>query len=87
MTMTEKKRADVLADLTRLVNRHALENGSNTPDFVIASFLLEQLESFDRATSAREGWYGRELTPGIPVFIADPGEEDAPASTSEAPAS
>ena len=45
--------------LQELVNAHSMENGSNTPDFILAEYLGDCLEAFDRANRAREKWYGR----------------------------
>jgi hypothetical protein len=45
--------------LERLVNAHSRENGSNTPDFILAEYLCTCLAAFDVATRRREQWYGR----------------------------
>lgn len=45
--------------LTSLINRHSKENGSNTPDFILADYLNRALESFDKATLERDHWYGK----------------------------
>lgn len=37
------------------------ENESNTPDFILAEFLMDCLEAFDRATKARESLYNDAL--------------------------
>lgn len=54
-------------ELEALLNRHSRENGSNTPDFVLAEFMLTCLAAFDHASRTREEWYGRYLTPAGPV--------------------
>lgn len=46
--------------LESLINRHSQENGSNTPDFILATYLVACLKAFDEATVAREKWYGRD---------------------------
>ena len=46
-------------DLTALINSHSKENGSNTPDFLLADYLMAVLETFDRTVQNREAWYGR----------------------------
>lgn len=51
-------------DLGPLLNRHSAENGSNTPDFVLANFLLDCLRAFDLATHQREHFYGLRMRPG-----------------------
>jgi hypothetical protein len=52
-------------ELTTLINRHSRENGSNTPDYVLAHFLANVLEAFDGAVRTRDGWYGIHPTPAI----------------------
>lgn len=47
-------------DLTELLNRHSIENRSNTPDFILASFLIECLVAWTRTTRLRERWFRRE---------------------------
>ena len=46
-------------ELATLLNRYSVENGSNTPDFILASFLLAVLQSWNAAVQRREVWYGR----------------------------
>lgn len=47
-------------ELEALINKHSMENGSNTPDFMLADYLMECLSAFDRVVNAREKWYGRD---------------------------
>ncbi len=56
-------------ELQRLINRHCAENNSNTPDFVLAKYLSDCLQAFDRAVVRRDRWYGVELRPGLPDVI------------------
>lgn len=46
-------------ELVALINRHSLESGSNSPDFLLAEFLTAQLKLFDITVNAREKWFGR----------------------------
>ena len=46
------------------INEHSMENGSNTPDFILAEYLHACLLSFDTAITARDKWYGVALEPG-----------------------
>ena len=39
------------AELTTLINRFSLENGSNTNDFILADYLTDCLAAFDRANN------------------------------------
>lgn len=40
--------------LEALINRESMENGSDTPDFVLAEYLVRCLEAFDAAVRHRE---------------------------------
>lgn len=51
-------REEIERQLSHVCN--GLENGSNTPDFILGSYLLDCLAAFDRATRNRETWYGRD---------------------------
>jgi hypothetical protein len=48
-------------ELGKLLNDYTQENASNTPDFILAAFLLHCLAAFNEASRARETWYGRAL--------------------------
>jgi hypothetical protein len=50
-------------DIESAINRVSAENGSNTPDFILAQYLIDCLAAYDRAVMAREKWYGREPKP------------------------
>ena len=47
----------VTRELAEVINRHSLENESDTPDFLLAGFAREVLASFARVTRGREKWY------------------------------
>jgi hypothetical protein len=47
-------------DLEILLNRYSRENTSNTPDFILATYMLQCLEAYETATRSREEWYGRD---------------------------
>lgn len=49
-------------ELAEIINRHSAENGSDTPDFILAEYLTGCLAMYDRALAAREHWYERKLT-------------------------
>lgn len=46
-------------ELAALCNKYCRESESNTPDFILARFMVGCLDAFDRATEDREEWYGR----------------------------
>lgn len=51
-------------ELEALLNRHSIESGSNTPDFILATYVQQCLAAWNLTVAAREKWYGREFTPG-----------------------
>lgn len=51
-------------DIETAINKNSAENGSNTPDFLLAQYLLDCLAAFDIAVQRRERWYGRDASVG-----------------------
>ena len=47
-------------EIEYVINGNCAENGSDTPDFILAEYLTDCLIAYDKATHAREGWYGRD---------------------------
>lgn len=45
------------SELRELLNRYGRENGSNTPDFVLADYLNQCLNAFDMAVRSRDNWF------------------------------
>jgi hypothetical protein len=45
--------------LTRLINHHSLEHHADTPDFLLARYLVRCLDVYHAAIVDREVWYGR----------------------------
>lgn len=56
--MTDEKKQVVLRELGELINRNSLENESNTPDWILAIYLLSCFEAHASATKQRDNWYG-----------------------------
>ncbi len=48
-------------ELAALINRFSCENVSNTPDFILASYLTACLRAFNDTSTEREKWYGKSL--------------------------
>jgi len=45
-------------ELAQLINKYSLENGSDTPDWILADYLADCLIQFNAAVKARAEWYG-----------------------------
>jgi hypothetical protein len=63
-TLPSDEASDFKRQLTALINRHSMENSSNTPDFILARYLGQALRAFDEATIQRDQWYGISPQPG-----------------------
>jgi hypothetical protein len=66
------------SELETLINCQSMENGSDTPDFILADYLVDCLAAYDRALQTREKWYGRAPKPveGYgPIGLAGPDGE------------
>jgi len=48
-------------ELEILINKHSLENDSNTPDFILANYIAMCLEAYNVTLQSREQWYGRNI--------------------------
>lgn len=46
-------------DLKKLINKHSIENDSNTPDFILAKYLRKCLETFNEAVERRDKYNGK----------------------------
>lgn len=46
-------------ELRSAINRKSKENGSDTPDWILARYLSACLDAYDSAVQSRERWYGR----------------------------
>ena len=62
-------------ELQAALNRHSAENASNTPDFILAEYLMDCLRAFDTASRHREQWYGKRLSIGGEVTDLTPPED------------
>jgi hypothetical protein len=51
-------------EIRAAINHCSRENVSNTPDFILAEYLLSCLAAFESASMRREEWYGHHLSIG-----------------------
>lgn len=54
------KSDDFKTELTNLINRYSIENQSDTPDYMIAEYLIGCLENYNKTLNKREKWYNRK---------------------------
>lgn len=69
-------REDFKQELETLINRFSLENGSDTPDFILASYLWDCLNAFNHAVSWREDVNGRKSNVLIKCPVLSTVDED-----------
>lgn len=58
-------------DIKEAINKASAENLSNTPDFILAGYLMMCLDAFESATKERDGWYGVHLEPANSHFLTE----------------
>jgi hypothetical protein len=46
-------------ELSATLNRYSAENKSDTPDFLLARYLITCLAAYNACVNDREVWYGR----------------------------
>jgi hypothetical protein len=51
--MKQSEKSDIIKELAHLINCRSLENDSNTPDFVLAEYMLQSLIILNRAINNR----------------------------------
>jgi hypothetical protein len=44
-------------ELTSLINRHSKENESDTPDYILARYLIKCLDAFNTSVKKRDTWH------------------------------
>lgn len=62
-------------ELGELLNRYSREHGSNTPDFILARYILDSVKAFDRAANTRDVWYEHHCGPEMRAKIEAKGKE------------
>lgn len=68
----EVKRPTFAQALETLINQYNEEKASNTADFILAGYLVNQLSAFNQAVNTREQFYGRGIPDWEPVTaVAD----------------
>ena len=80
MTPAPKEPTNLNDALANVINRFSAENGSSTPDFILAEYLVGCLGAFNTAVQKREQWWGRAVpSVSVPVEEARPPMSEAKA--------
>ena len=62
-------------ELEELLNKWSMENGSNTPDWILAGYVESCIESFDSGVNFRQQWHEAQAV-SLPVRVVE--QRDAP---------
>lgn len=57
----EDNKSQLQQAIQNIINRYSREKKSNTPDFILAEYLMKCLDAFEWASNRREAWYGKSL--------------------------
>lgn len=63
-------------ELTQLINKHSLENNSNTPDYILADYLANCLENADKIINNRNLHICKEQSKPGSVKYLNPDDEE-----------
>lgn len=55
-------RSEFERELSGLLNKHSLENKSNTPDFILARYMVKCLKTYNKAINKRDKWFNNSKT-------------------------
>lgn len=62
MTPTKDKYYDRFRErIEEVINVFSLEDGSDTPDYVLSAYLVDCLKAYDRALQRRDKHYGHDV--------------------------
>lgn len=57
--MIDNEFENLKKDIAAILNKYSQENRSNTPDYMLADYMLGCLNVYENTISAREKWFGR----------------------------
>lgn len=65
-----------MQELEEIINRHSVENASNTPDWLLAEYLNGCLEVYEETIQKRDKWYGdKHFDPEATIDLEDKKDE------------
>lgn len=53
-------KSDLQETLAFILDLFSEENKSNTPDFILAQYLIDCLKAYNKATNCRDKWYNEK---------------------------
>lgn len=64
-----KKPTEFEIELSALINKHNLESGSDTSDWILANFMIDCLRAFNSAIFSKENRNGKFRPPKDKIFV------------------
>lgn len=52
---------DFMKELSVLLNRYGKDSDTNTPDYILAEYLENCIDSFERAIDLRDAWHTKDV--------------------------
>ena len=74
--MDSGRKVELFKKMQEILNQTCSENASNTPDFILAKYLITCLEAFNEAVVRRDDWYNVNLEPTNSYFIPKESDEE-----------
>lgn len=72
----EERSVNFIKELEWLINKYSMENGSNTPDFILAEYLFSCMQAFNTTVVRRDTWHDvQHFKKGCDQFAADDDED------------
>ena len=50
-----------IKEIESLINKYSIENGSDTPDFLLAQYLGDCLIAYQKVVTARDKWFNVDM--------------------------
>lgn len=73
----EDKYERLIKEFAEVINRNSLENGSDTPDYILGRYLVECLCNYNDTIQLRNKWSEKKLfDPAVNDSIKDMEEEE-----------
>lgn len=69
------KNEELKKEIETILNKASRENESNTPDFILAEYMMQCLNAAENLINNRESWYGRSAPQDKPKEMNEPLDE------------
>lgn len=53
---------EIEKEITEIFNRHGLDTITDTPDYILADYVMTSLYAYLKTKSATEKWFGKKIT-------------------------